>query len=102
METGCGIERYPQVFGWLDCLIFFLYSGVRKPGHPSPPAEVSRYVQGGGADVGAHSVVLGGDGVLLQHGEIAFPEVRLGTHAAAPHHRRLPWAGFCCAGEKKS
>lgn len=92
LPSGFWLARLPH---------FFLYSGVRKPGHPSPPAEVSCYVQGGGADIGAHPVVLGGDGVLLQHGEVAFPEIRLGTHAASPHHRRLPWAGFCCAGEKK-
>lgn len=65
----------------------FLSSGVWKPRHPSPPAEVGGHLQGGGADVVAHSVVLGGDGVLLQHGEVSVPEVRLGSHTPASHHR---------------
>lgn len=77
----------------------FLCSGVRKPRHPAAPAEVGRHLQGGGADLGAHPVVLGGDGVLLQHGEVALPQVRLGSHAAASHHRRLPGPGLCRAGE---
>lgn len=89
----------PQVSGWFDSKRF-PSSGVRKPGHPSPPAEVGGHLQRSGADVSAHPVVLGGDGVLLQHGEVAFPEVRLGSHTPASHHRWLPWAGFCCAGKK--
>ena len=64
-----------------------LSSGVREPGHPPSSAQVRGHLQGGGADIGAHPVVLGGDGVLLQHGAVALPEVRLGSHSAAPHHR---------------
>lgn len=68
-------------------LTAFMSSGVWKSRHPAPPAEVGGNVQGGGADFGPHPVVLGGDGVLLQHGEVAFPEVRLGSHSASSHHR---------------
>lgn len=82
--SGCDIASILRPWAGLTVL---LSSGVRKPGHPTPPAEVSGHLQGSGADIGAHPVVLGGDGVLLQHGEVAFPEVRLGPHTASAHYR---------------
>lgn len=76
--------------------------GVRQPRHPAPPAEVGGHVQRRGADGAAHPVVLGGDGVFLQHREVSVPEICLGPHTPAPHHRRLQGPRLCSAGEESS
>lgn len=68
-------------------LTALMSSGVWKSRHPAPPAEVSGYLQGSGAYLSPHPVVLGGDGVFLQHREVTFPEVRLGPHSTSSHHR---------------
>lgn len=62
-------------------------SGVWKSRHPAASTQVGGHIQRGGANSAAHTVVLGGDGVLLQHGEVSLSEVCLGSHPAAAHHR---------------
>lgn len=104
--TGYELETMVRI-EWIDiilqavlaCLTVFLSSGLRKSRHPSPLAEIGGDLQGGGANIAAHPVVLEGHGIFLQHREVAFSEVCLGSHSPAPHHCWLPWAGFCCTGK---
>lgn len=88
-------------FSWKH-LLLLPHSGVWKPRHPAPPAEVCSNLQRCGADGSAHPVVLGSDGVLLQYGEVPFPQVCLGPYTAPSHHRWLQGPRFCGAGKEKT
>lgn len=62
-HSEAGGEHHPPVGGVV--LTALTSTGVRKSRHPAPPAEIGGYLQGGGANVSPHPVVLGGDGVFL-------------------------------------
>lgn len=64
-------------------------TGVWQPRHPSASFKVCGNVQGGGALCTPDPVVLGGDGVLLQHWALPLPSLRVGPHKAAQDHRWL-------------
>lgn len=65
-------------------------TGVWQPRYPPAPFEVGGDVQRGGAVCAPGPVVLGGDGVLLQHRALPLPALRVGPHPAAQDHRGLP------------
>ena len=70
------------------------FAGVRQPGYPPAPSQVGGHVQRGGAVRVPDPVVLGGDGVLLQHRALPLPPLRVGPHPASQDHRRLPRPGL--------
>lgn len=61
-----------------------------QPRYSSASPKVSGYLQRNRAFCIPHPVVLGGDGVLLQHRAIPLPSLCVGSDKTAQDHRRLP------------
>lgn len=72
--------------------------GVRQPRYPAASSEVCGDIQRDRAFCIPDPVVLGGDGVLLQHGALPLPPLCVGPDEAAQDHRRLPGQGLCHPG----
>lgn len=73
-------------------------AGVWQPRYPSASFKVGGNIQRDRAFCIPDPVVLGGDGVLLQHRAFPLPSLCVGPDETAQDHRRLPGQRLCHPG----